>query len=696
MGIFDDIPMESSPAQKAAPVPAQNGRGLFDDIPMEKPTASRFADTAKSLGSGLARGAVGLAGIPGDVAQLVDWGSRRGTAYVMEKAGLLPAGKTAADAVSAVDARRAANPNDPGFITTKRVIDAASNAGVPGLDYQPETRAGEYARTIGEFVPAAAIGGGSALSRLGNVVKYGAIPGAAVEAVRPAAESGALPAWAPAAAGIAAGGLSGLASALATRPSVAQRAISQAAAGMTPEQLAATDALMRDATSAGLPLTRAEAAQQVTNGATRLADLQRLVEGQGGLRPFMAERPAQVEAAGRHMVGQIAETPAAPSMIGPKASDAAQSVIAERQAGINAQTRPLYDEVATRRGGPPVANALAKDPIYKETIAEVRNNPTLNRTIASLPDDNAAVIDLVQRRMSERAANARMPGQASTSNLAAANLEDARGGAITAAERITGSRPEKGVIGSYEAARAEQSRLREEQLAPLMAGPIGKLADKPETRAAIDALFPVNPIPNSAGEVKDAVAALSAKNPWAARQLVRAHIESVFNKATKDIQSGLNQFGGANFKAQLTGNSQQAENLAAAINGLPNGDTILPGFDRMLEIMAATGQRQRIGSQTAFNQELQAAMKTGGAIGEGTALAAGAGLKLPARIFERYQQWNLGKNTDELARLLADPKASKEFSALASAPRGSAKAAAAAARLVYIARDRAEKNPERK
>jgi hypothetical protein len=469
-----------------------------------------------------------------------------------------------------------------------------------------------------------------------------------------------------------------------TRSGAATRAIRDAAGDMTAPQLDAMEALMRDAQAAGLPLTRAEAAQAVTNGATSLADLQRLVEGQGGLRSFMSERPGQVEAAGRRAVEQIAKTPTNPSMIGAKTAEAADAIIREQQAAINAQTRPLYDNVATRRGGPPVGNYLAKDPIYKATLNEIRGDPVLNRTIADLPDDNAAVIDLVQRRMGERAQNARVPGQASTSNLAAANLEDARGAAITAAERITGSRPEKGIVGTYEQARFEQAQLRDQTLAPLMAGPIGKLAERPETRSAIEALFPRNPVPNSAGEVLDAVSRLSEKNPWAARQLVRAHVESVFNTATKELQGGLNQFGGANFKAQLTGNAQQAENLAAAIRALPNGDAILPGFDRMLEIMGATGQRQRIGSQTAFNQELQASLKSGSVIGEAATLAAGGGLRLPARIQEAFQRWNLGRNTDELARLLTDPQAGPAFRKLLAAKDRSA-LVNATARIVAIA-----------
>jgi hypothetical protein len=231
--------------------------------------------------------------------------------------------------------------------------------------------------------------------------------------------------------------------------------------------------------------------------------------------------------------------------------------------------------------------------------------------------------------------------------------------------------------------------MRRQYLEPLMAGPIGKLAQKDiSTKNTINALFPNNPIPGSADEVLTAVSALSARNPVAARQLVRAHVESVFNQATRNLQGGPTQFGGATFRAKLVGNQQQAANLSAAISALPNGQQILAGFDKMLEQMAATGRRQRAGSQTSFNTELLGQLKEGSIIGEA---AATGGIKLPQRLRDAYQAWNLGRNVDEVASLLTDPKAVPMFRALADAPSGSAKAIAAATRLAIIAQ-----SPKRK
>lgn len=619
-------------------------------------TAGAYAeDVAKSGASGLARGAVGLAGLPA----LVKYPARAAGQYVGGKIAEYFGG----------------DPNRPPIesfipepLTSEEAISAASRAGVTGLDYQPQTKLGEYARTVGEFLPASVVGPGGVAR---NALRFGVGPGLASEAAGQATKGTPAEPYARAGAAVVTGGVS----ALAGRPGVAAREVAKATEGVTPAQMDAAEALLRDAEAIGLPLTRAEAMQQVTQGATRLADLQRIVEGQGGLRQFMAQRPGQIEAAGRQAVDQIAPVTAQPSVVGPQVQRAAEGTISDVTGAINRRTRPLYQAAETQSVGPAAENLAANEPIYAQTLQEIRSNPALNRPIANLPNDSPVVMDMVRQRLRERADAATSLGQATPSNLEAASY-----GAVErqAGQESTAASPE------LAQARAQQAQLRQQYLEPLMAGPIGKLSKTPDVSRAAEALFPRNPLPNSAGEVQTAVQALSKRNPWAARQLVRAHVESVFNNATRDLQAGPSGFGGASFRSQLIGNKQQAENLAAGIRGLPGGDAILPGFDRMLEVMEATGQRQRIGSQTAFNQELQGQLKSGGVTGEATSIAAGGGIKLPARIKEKFEQWRLGKNVDEIARLLTDPKAADAFRALADAPNGSQRMIGAIARLYSI------------
>ncbi len=107
--------------------------------PATAPSAT--LDVAKSLGSGLVRGAAGLVGLPGDISEQIGLGVQ----FLGDKIGLP---RPAPDA-----------PQPPSLKpTASQVLDfIQSNVGTLP---QPQTTAGRYAQSVGEFVPAATIGPG--------------------------------------------------------------------------------------------------------------------------------------------------------------------------------------------------------------------------------------------------------------------------------------------------------------------------------------------------------------------------------------------------------------------------------------------------------------------------------------------------------------------------------------------------------
>jgi len=647
MGLFDDI-LSAPPGNSGGNNSTPSKPGLFDDILANnspannqsiKPTLNspnEFVDAFSSLGSGLARGYAAAPGILGDLQQL----SRK-----------LPG----APKRSMLDAILEKTTGYKDLPTSEDTI-AAAGKFVPAVNEKPQTQVGAYAEKFGEFLPGAMTGDPLA----GSIVKNAVIPSVVAKTVQDQVDKGNVKGWVAPVATVASSILAHGAHRLATPTTAAREEITKAFNGITESQLNDAEQLMADARSKGINLTRAEAVQQVTGGFTNAGNLQRVVEGQGGLQDFMGKRPEQIRQANEQMLSSIAETPSNPSSIGPQVGQAADSIVSDTTKSINARTAPRYK--AAEADIVPAADmaALGKDKIFSDTLKEVRSDPTLNKTIAHLPDNSSVVLDLVQRRMGEVADNAMMPGQATTSNTRAGNIGTSRGEVRAVADAAS---------SELAGARATQQVLRDLHLKPLMEGPVGKLAGKDTTtKAAVDALFPSNPLPNSAQEITNTVGALSSKNPWAARQVVRSHVESVFNQATKDLQSGANEFGGAGLRAKLIGNKQQAANLAASIKALPGGDNILQGFDKMMEIMGATGQRQRIGSQTAFNQEALSILKSGNTLTE--AIATG-GVKLPQKIKDKLQEWNLGKNVDEVARLLTEPDAADAFKKLATSKGGS-------------------------
>jgi hypothetical protein len=212
-------------------------------------------------------------------------------------------------------------------------------------------------------------------------------------------------------------------------------------------------------------------------------------------------------------------------------------------------------------------------------------------------------------------------------------------------------------------------------------GPLGKLAKKDTTtQKAIAALFPENPVPGTEGEIRNAVFPLAQQRPAVAEALVRAHVEMVFNQAARDLQGGANQFAGAKFAVKLAGGAQQRENLRAAIEALPSGTARWEGFEHLLDVMAATGARQPKGSLTAFNQMEVQSMTTGG-IQELASKGLSPG-KWMSFANDAFKSWSLGRNLDQLARIITDPRSGNAIRQIIRIPAGSNRALIAVGRLI--------------
>lgn len=147
----------------------------------EEPGALDTArDVAKSAGVGLAQGAVGLMTLPGNLEQL----GRMGINAVGSLAG--------ADG----------NVVDPeSFLPNYGGVKAGIERKFTGKFYEPQTTAGEYARTLGEFAPLAIGGPGGLVARGARV----AVPAAASETAGQLTEGTALEPWARLAGAVAGG-----------------------------------------------------------------------------------------------------------------------------------------------------------------------------------------------------------------------------------------------------------------------------------------------------------------------------------------------------------------------------------------------------------------------------------------------------------------------------------------------------------
>lgn len=188
---------------------------------MEQPSAvapaatePSWGDTAMDVGaslvSGVGRGVAGLAGLPGTVQDLANSGLSWATGMPEL-------------------------PRSP--LSSSKMQEGLSTVTGGASDYEAKTTPGEYAGTVGEFIPGALIPGGN----ISNLLRFGVLPGLASEGAGQLTEGTGIEPYARVAAALAAPML----------PALASRAISPFSGAISPERQRAIAALQGE----GVPLT---------------------------------------------------------------------------------------------------------------------------------------------------------------------------------------------------------------------------------------------------------------------------------------------------------------------------------------------------------------------------------------------------------------------------------------------------------
>lgn len=128
-------------------------------------------DMGKAVGSGIVRGTTALLDAPGALASGVESLATSG----LEAAGFPP------QYTAGIKGSLTTMPFGGGDLAASAVDAVAPQ--VQG--YEPQTTAGEYAKTVGEFLPGSLMGGGNLA---GSAIRYGVLPGLASEAAGQATE----------------------------------------------------------------------------------------------------------------------------------------------------------------------------------------------------------------------------------------------------------------------------------------------------------------------------------------------------------------------------------------------------------------------------------------------------------------------------------------------------------------------------
>jgi hypothetical protein len=448
--------------------------------------------------------------------------------------------------------------------------------------------------------------------------------------------------------------------------------VNQAMRNLSPEQLTQAQALVDRSYKFGNPITGAEAISQIAGG-SKLPSIQRYVEnvprGEAAniMGEFMAGRPQANEAVMSNALRQI--SPNAPSSATPgRLQTAGENLISGAEKSLSQNVKPLYEKAGSVNVYP------APDYLMNVQPTNILSNPKIADAVKAVRSTSEYGVKGAPTNSFETliAAKKYLDDQYAGQMTATTGLKKGAAG-ITASAVNQLSNYLKETSPEYAKGAKIYQTAQEQQIQPLKQGLTGAIAETtgiPEKMIGqqSEILMPKNPKATSPNDIKRTIELLRRKDPTVAADWTRQELQGVFDQAARDKITGGNQFGGAKFAADITGNKTQKANLQALIE-TSSGKDSWKGFENMLETMQAQGQRVPAGSSTTFNNLLTQEMEAGGKGAFAKYLTS-----LPTMAREGIQAWELGKNTEMLAKMLIDPKSVEKLNELAKTKPDSRKA----------------------
>lgn len=640
-------------------------------------------DVLESTGRGLTKGLGYAAGGMADIANIIRAAPDKAWQYLLT--GALQ--KTGVMTKDQADRLYQNMPGEAVFSSGDQINNVTESALTGGKGFEkPKTGYGEFAETVSSMLPAAATAAGSVAKVPQALVRYGVLPGAASEAAGQVTKGTPLEGPARLIGGLAGTGVG------ASMPRSRGTVIGNATESVTPAQWAEAQRLMEWSHQPGnSPLTAPEALQQATNSNTGLANLMRVVEqsegGGGRLRDLFSKRPdANQTMANRELPAALGPLPVHPSEVPGRVQKAAEDSVRDVETQRTRAVSPDYRAAATDTVPAghvesllvKIDSLIAKDKsgLYEKHLGPLRDMLTETPAVppdpaipgsgsARVPVTDIENLDRIYKHWRDKGDLPAIAAEAIPKEMAAVQgriLSVLRGRMLQSSARL------KSGSDKYQS-------ISENIVDPTIRSPLGQLAQTGDLNvpaqfeAQTRIIMQPKPLPNSAGEIRKAVAEVARKDANAARQLIHMKVRQTFDESTQNLQSGEAQWGGAKFATVLAANPQQRANLKAAIEALPGGAASWKGFEKMLEVLEAQGKRQPMGSATEFNRALNQDLQ-GGGVGEIGALIASPGnwLTMASDIYKRYRHFF---NTEYYARLFTSPDGVQQLQRLAGMKDGS-------------------------
>lgn len=430
----------------------------------------------------------------------------------------------------------------------------------------------------------------------------------------------------------------------------------------TKEAQTAINDLMKKSQQEGIPLTPAEmtnlrslkAEQNFLGDSPRSADI---------MGDFYTKRNTeQVPAAVERMLGKISPTESAE--VGARnLQQGAEGAIKTQMAERVAASSPLYKEVFPKRVAPTHIQSLAQNNnLIRNAINGARRDPVTKfyiekyekETGAKITNNSVGFLDAVKQSLDGKASAALRSGNQKEAD---AYTESA----VQLREMIDRTVP------AYKEARAAYAG-ESPAVSALKEGEIGLAANAKQTNLERIPKMIFESGPKAVQENRAAFMRAGKEKEW--NDGLRSYLQSAFDQASKEFKTG-NVNPGASFRAKVFGTAKQKSALKSAMS-----NEQWAGFNRLMDVLEASGRVTQGGSRTHFAGAMAENMKgdaTKGVVGQ-TIKTASNPFAIPARIRAAYEDMRLGKYTEEMASVITSPEGMKELKRLKALDPRSARA----------------------
>lgn len=373
--------------------------------------------------------------------------------------------------------------------------------------------------------------------------------------------------------------------------SPAQRVTAQELERITPEQMSLAQDIQIKGARARTPVTVAEAIQQATGGATRMPEVQRMVESSIGGGPLMRQYIAGREAQTRGTLESMFPTTTR-AEIGLEAQQAAQATQRQAKREVSAEVDPLFQQIRSLEVPKDSFDSIVKDnAIVKSAYNAVRTKPEWKQASKNMSENSVGFVEIMRQELSDRIGTAVREGADNRARLLTQAYDDLK----LIADDAVG--------GDYQAALTATRQARERLQRPLESTPIATIAETTDTSRQFASLFAKNPaeLNLTPDKVKSTVQSFRTQDPELAKDFVNQYLRSSLERVSPAAQrQGAT---GGRFADSIWGNETQRANLLAAYE-TAFGKDAAKGLSDMMLALKAQAQRLPVGSPTAEKAEL--------------------------------------------------------------------------------------------